>query len=599
MDVLRDNFIDILPVVTDAINESDFIAIDGEFTGIGKGLPSKVLFDTPAQRYSRLKTDLSGIIIIQYGICSFKWNEETKCYDAKPFNFYIFPRPYKGKEPFFSCQSSSLEFLAGQNFDFNKLIRNGLSYMPPSQEASQRGKIEQLYAKNDLQTAPETREDNKAGLKSPLFIPSTMKEFVDEICSKIETFIQSEELSLDLPKVSAFKRKLTYEVIEDRFASKFYVETVQLNKNDKQMRLRKVDEEERKKLLSSKNAEKMAEFETAVGFLTIAKLLSRSQKLIVGHNMLIDLMLTINQFFTPLPDSYDDFKEIVQTFFPKLIDTKLLATSEPLKKKVPTSALDPLFAFLKDNFKEPEIGFEDGFGEYSEGNDKFHEAGYDAYCTGFSFLKMASHLCKLQQPEDELREINLNAEILNPFINRVFVMRINDLTYLTMDAPDDIPERKHVFHLQFPNNWKYADVNELFSQFGNVYTAFLDDTTAYVSLDKPENADEVIRKLVVQKNSGPCRVITYKQSVGLDPLDKYDKAEFLAIQEADCNGEKDKRRTKRKFEDTLEEGEVVSSPEATAPVDEVTPSNNADACAEVPKKKKPSEAKEFYEPDDW
>ena len=60
---------------------------------------------------------------------------------------------------------------------------------------------------------------------------------------------------------------------------------------------------------------------------------------------------------------------------------------------------------------------------------------------------------------------------------------------------------------------------------------------------------------MVQKNSGLCRVITYKQSVGLDPLDKYDKAEFLAIQKADCNGEKDKKRTKRKFDDTLEEGE--------------------------------------------
>ena len=53
--------------------------------------------------------------------------------------------------------------------------------MPPSQEASQREKIEQIYAKNDLQTAPETKEDNESRLKSPLFIPSTMKEFVDEI----------------------------------------------------------------------------------------------------------------------------------------------------------------------------------------------------------------------------------------------------------------------------------------------------------------------------------------------------------------------------------------------------------------------------------
>ena len=39
---------------------------------------------------------------------------------------------------------------------------------------------------------------------------------------------------------------------------------------------------------------------------------------------------------------------------------------------------------------------------------------------------------------------------------------------------------------------------------------------------------------------------------------------------------------------------MLSSPEATLQVDEVTPSNDAgDACAEVPKKKKPSQGKSF------
>ena len=38
--------------------------------------------------------------------------------------------------------------------------------------------------------------------------------------------------------------------------------------------------------------------------------------------------------------------------------------------------------------------FSDGFESYNEDADKFHEAGFDAYCTGFCFAKMASYLCR-------------------------------------------------------------------------------------------------------------------------------------------------------------------------------------------------------------
>ena len=30
----------------------------------------------------------------------------------------------------------------------------------------------------------------------------------------------------------------------------------------------------------------------------------------------------------------------------------------------------------------------------------------------------------------------------------------------------DIPERKNVFHLQYPTNWRYPEINSLFSDFG-------------------------------------------------------------------------------------------------------------------------------------
>jgi hypothetical protein len=33
----------------------------------------------------------------------------------------------------FLCQTSSLDFLIGQGFDFNKLIRDGVSYLRPAE----------------------------------------------------------------------------------------------------------------------------------------------------------------------------------------------------------------------------------------------------------------------------------------------------------------------------------------------------------------------------------------------------------------------------------------------------------------------------------
>jgi len=46
-------------------------------------------------------------------------------YSNQAFNFYIWPRPYtKGApDPKFMCQTSSLDFLSSQNFDFNKLFK--------------------------------------------------------------------------------------------------------------------------------------------------------------------------------------------------------------------------------------------------------------------------------------------------------------------------------------------------------------------------------------------------------------------------------------------------------------------------------------------
>jgi hypothetical protein len=55
----------------------------------------------------------------------------------------------------------------------------------------------------------------------------------------------------------------------------------------------------------------------AIGFRKVIDLISESDKIIVGHNMLLDVCHMVGQFVEPLPDSLDQFKETTHRIFPK------------------------------------------------------------------------------------------------------------------------------------------------------------------------------------------------------------------------------------------------------------------------------------------
>lgn len=45
-------------------------------------------------------------------------------------------------------------------------------------------------------------------------------------------------------------------------------------------------------------------------------MISASRKLVVGHNMLLDVCHIIGQFIQPLPDDVRDFKKLAHKVFP-------------------------------------------------------------------------------------------------------------------------------------------------------------------------------------------------------------------------------------------------------------------------------------------
>ncbi|WP_411024375.1 CAF1 family ribonuclease, partial [Salmonella sp. s58760] len=110
------SFKDTLGIIYSAVEEADFLAIDGEFSGLSDGPAVSMLtngMDTPADRYSKLRKHSMDFLLFQFGLCAFRYDQSQSKYFTKTFNFYIFPKPFSRVSPDikFVCQSSSIDFL--------------------------------------------------------------------------------------------------------------------------------------------------------------------------------------------------------------------------------------------------------------------------------------------------------------------------------------------------------------------------------------------------------------------------------------------------------------------------------------------------------
>uniref|UniRef100_A0A3B3INV5 Uncharacterized protein n=1 Tax=Oryzias latipes TaxID=8090 RepID=A0A3B3INV5_ORYLA len=69
MEVTRTNFKECLSHVYSAIDEADFLAIDGEFSGISDGPSVSALtngLDTPEERYVKLKKPYNNVVSLPH-----------------------------------------------------------------------------------------------------------------------------------------------------------------------------------------------------------------------------------------------------------------------------------------------------------------------------------------------------------------------------------------------------------------------------------------------------------------------------------------------------------------------------------------------------
>lgn len=115
---------------------------------------------------------------------------------------------------------------------------------------------------------------------------------------------------------------------------------------------------------------------------------------LIIHNGLHDLLFLLTHCHNPtLPESFEDTKQIIRSYFPLVFDTKVIGTeySDATIKGGSTTLGDLFDTICKDDivpFHVPTIVNQDG-----RNQGQAHEAAWDAYMTGKAVASDADRLC--------------------------------------------------------------------------------------------------------------------------------------------------------------------------------------------------------------
>ena len=143
-------------------------------------------------------------------------------------------------------------------------------------------------------------------------------------------------------------------------------------------------------------------------------------------------------------------------------------------------------------------------GNKEDKNERFHEAGYDSYITGYSFINLIRYLYA-----QEFTSVNdmFSNDILAMYRNKIGITKGLDLKYMDLDKDDIVLVRNHVFHLTFPKDWKANNIHTLFNDFGGLCNiTFIDDVSAFCVLKDASCASQVVDKLICKAKSSLIKV---------------------------------------------------------------------------------------------
>ncbi|XP_012306686.2 poly(A)-specific ribonuclease PNLDC1 isoform X4 [Aotus nancymaae] len=428
MDVGAKEFEESLPLLQELVQESDFVGLDIEFTGLRSNLsgPQQIsLFDLPSEWYLKTRQSVQQFTICQIGLSMFSAIEgEANKYVAHSCNFFLFPTTFGILDSEFSFQASSVQFLNRYGFDYNKFLKNGIPYMNEEQEK----KIRHDILSGNWRVRSSLDKDQ-------------IKVVIDEVTRWLDLAEEGDWMTL--PGIAGFQ------AFEVQLVLRQALHNIWTVLKDDGVVVKKVSKQHRWYLQSTSCDRESCWKEniilSAKGFSVFFHMLVKAQKPLVGHNMMMDLLYLHEKFFRPLPESYDQFKQNIHSLFPVLIDTKNVTKDIWKEMNFPrVSSLSEVYEVLNSDLNPtknsgPEIVHAISCEKYVETKCP-HEAAYDAFLCGSVLLKVAHLLLQKVHGIDPIPESTFlqYLNVLAPYVNQVNLIRAG-VPKIRTEHPEGVP----------------------------------------------------------------------------------------------------------------------------------------------------------------
>ncbi|XP_071725703.1 poly(A)-specific ribonuclease PARN [Rutidosis leptorrhynchoides] len=433
--VTKSNFDSSLADLRRHVKDADFVAIDLEMTGVTSApWRDSFEFDRFDVRYLKVKDSAEKFAVVQFGVCPFRWDSNKQSFISHPHNFYIFPRQEVGGNDAsyeFLCQTSSIDFLAKYQFDFNLCVKEGISYISRAQEDEARLQLHSAH-EDDVSESPSTAKEIKdvplVRMADILFterMRNTISDWHDYLLQirnggsnrpivdsndstdQFQTIFFRMRPAIKLNGFTSHQLRLIKSVVEKSFKDLTYICV-----DGEQFVVYTDSRRDLDVLMGEVKGSLFKEAEmkigAAIGFRHVIDLLSSEQKLIVGHNCFLDIAHVCRKFVGPLPSNLEEYVTLVKQNFPYIIDTKILLNANSvlqLKMKKSSTSLAKAFAIMcphiasgdstvgsgSNSSVEVEVQVDDMRSSNWNSGAK-HEAGYDAFMTGCIFAQSCNHL---------------------------------------------------------------------------------------------------------------------------------------------------------------------------------------------------------------
>ncbi|XP_066343043.1 poly(A)-specific ribonuclease PARN-like isoform X2 [Miscanthus floridulus] len=500
--VTRGNMAEALEKLRGRVREAAFVGVDLEMSGVTSA-PWRDTFelDRADVRYLKLRDSAERFAALQLGVCPFRWDPAKSAFVAQPHNFYIFPRkelPSDCSSHEFLCQTTSIDFLAKYQFDFNTCFRE------------ERMKMNFKEWRDVIVSKPMVDNHLSGNIKC--------------CAGQFQTVFFKMRPAIMLNGFSSHQLKLIQQVLRKNFKDLVFVCTSGEDDTSEKKVVYSDTDEDRILLMKDvqedllKNREERVK--SAIGIRHVIDLLSSERKLIVGHSCFLDIAQVYSKFVGPLPSSIKEFALSFHKIFPHIADTRhLMSVNQAVQKlmKHKSKSLSSAFSLLcpasyssvEKPSSHPPVTIEVEGDETTSScfiSGAKHEAGYDAYMTGCIFAQLCAYLgIKFEQfsPLENLAtntKLHKHINFLSPSWNSGTVIDLST----GMERPEPGYMRRFpaavydniIVIWGFPSKVRPKEIKDCICKVfgsGSVTTVFsIDSTAALVQFKKQESVNDFL-----------------------------------------------------------------------------------------------------------